>query len=498
MHPEVSVLTQTSVVTINGPRKSSSGAHNGIVHFEQQPDDGRAISRRSLLTAAAWGALTMVAVNPSQARAEPLRLATPRPVRALVSRWDTNPWARGSYSAIPVGTDASVRETLATTLLAGRVTLAGEYCDPDHPATTTGAYSSGVRAARRLLASSPRTALVIGAGLAGAAAAHTLAAAGVNVTVVEASGRVGGRILTDRTWGRPVEMGAAWIHDWQNNPVTTLARQAKLPLRATNYDSVTTRDTVTGRSSSAAVRADDRLSSLIDSIGDATPSRNLSAARWMRNEGFALDRVGRWAAEVELTQEYGLDASHLGQQAQTEGSSIASGDVMVGDGYSAIVSRLLRGIVVRRHTPISSVTAHSGSVDVRTSDGHVMRADVVVVAVPLSLLQRRMPAVSPWPATVSRAAAALTTGNLEKVVLQYRTRWWGTRDVLHVVGGGVPGAPAGSAAALRWTEFYDLTNLLKVPSLVAFSGGSAARLRPRSDVACVAEVTAMLDSAFRG
>jgi len=67
-----------------------------------------------------------------------------------------------------------------------------------------------------------------------------------------------------------------------------------------------------------------------------------------------------------------------------------------------------------------------------------------------------------------------------------------------VVGGGVPGAPAGSAAALRWTEFYDLTNLLKVPSLVAFSGGSAARLRPRSDVACVAEVTAMLDSAFRG
>jgi len=61
----------------------------------------------------------------------------------------------------------------------------------------------------------------------------------------------------------------------------------------------------------------------------------------------------------------------------------------------------------------------------------------------------------------------------------------------------VPGAPAGSPASLRWTEFYDLTDLLKVPSLVAFSGGSAALGRPRTNAACVAEVTTTLNAAFR-
>jgi hypothetical protein len=217
----------------------------------------------------------------------------------------------------------------------------------------------------------------------------------------------------------------------------------------------------------------------------------------MRNEGFQLDRLGRWAAEVALTQEYGLDPTRLGQQAQTEGANTGSGDVLVGGGYSAVVSRLLRGIVVRRTTPVSSVTAHSRSVDVRTRDGQLLHADVVVVAVPLALLQAHTPAITPWPTSVSRAVTSLATGNLEKVVLQYRTRWWGNSEVLHVVGGGVPGAPAGSAASLRWTEFYDLTALLKVPSLVAFSAGSAALGRPRSDAACVAEVTATLAAAFR-
>lgn len=250
--------------------------------------------------------------------------------------------------------------------------------------------------------------------------------------------------------------------------------------------------------SPAAVRADDRLSSLIDSMGNLTPSRNLSAAQSMRDESYPMDRFGRWAAQVERTQEYGLDPSRLGQQAQAEGSDGGSGDVLVGGGYGAIVSRLLRVIAVLRSTPISSVTAHSGSVDVRARDCRVMHADVVVIAVPLALLQSGLPTVSPWPAPVSRAVAALPTGNLEKVVLRYRSRWWGASEVLHLVGGGVPGASDGSAAALRWTELYDLTDLLKVPSLVAFSGGSAARLRPRSDSGCVAEVKAALDYAFRG
>ena len=102
------------------------------------------------------------------------------------------------------------------------------------------------------------------------------------------------------------------------------------------------------------------------------------------------------------------------------------------------------------------------------------------------------------PADVRSALRSLSTGSLEKVVLRYDEQWWGPEQVIGVVGGGVPGAPAGSLAALRWTEYYSLTELLGFPALVGFSGGQAARTRPTSDAACVSEVTAALAAAFRG
>ena len=99
---------------------------------------------------------------------------------------------------------------------------------------------------------------------------------------------------------------------------------------------------------------------------------------------------------------------------------------------------------------------------------------------------------------VRAALRQIVTGNLEKVVLRYDDQWWGDHQVNGIVGGGAPGAPAGTPASLRWTEFYSLTDVLGFPALVGFSGGSAARTRPASDSGCVREATAALRAAFSG
>ncbi|MBW3659677.1 MAG: FAD-dependent oxidoreductase, partial [Actinobacteria bacterium] len=66
---------------------------------------------------------------------------------------------------------------------------------------------------------------VIGAGLAGLTAARRLVDAGRSVLVVEADGRVGGRVLnTALPDGQPIEIGGQWVGPTQDR-VLALARE---------------------------------------------------------------------------------------------------------------------------------------------------------------------------------------------------------------------------------------------------------------------------------
>jgi monoamine oxidase len=72
--------------------------------------------------------------------------------------------------------------------------------------------------------------LIIGAGVAGLAAAYELSRAGVNVIVLEARDRIGGRIYTlhDESSPLPIELGAEFIH---GRPPETLAITERAHLR---------------------------------------------------------------------------------------------------------------------------------------------------------------------------------------------------------------------------------------------------------------------------
>ncbi|KAG7458594.1 hypothetical protein MATL_G00222110 [Megalops atlanticus] len=76
---------------------------------------------------------------------------------------------------------------------------------------------------RALKACKPRI-VVIGAGLAGLAAAKSLLENGfTDVTVLEASDRIGGRVQSVQHGQATLELGATWIHGAHGNPVFHLA-----------------------------------------------------------------------------------------------------------------------------------------------------------------------------------------------------------------------------------------------------------------------------------
>jgi len=54
--------------------------------------------------------------------------------------------------------------------------------------------------------------IIVGAGAAGLAAAHALALAPLNILVLEARNRPGGRAHTFSDPLGPIDMGAGWLH----------------------------------------------------------------------------------------------------------------------------------------------------------------------------------------------------------------------------------------------------------------------------------------------
>lgn len=66
--------------------------------------------------------------------------------------------------------------------------------------------------------------IIVGAGFAGLTAARELQAGGIEYHIVEARDRIGGRAWTDDRLGRPLELGATWVHWHQPHIWTEITR----------------------------------------------------------------------------------------------------------------------------------------------------------------------------------------------------------------------------------------------------------------------------------
>jgi polyamine oxidase len=77
-------------------------------------------------------------------------MTAPEPTGAVVTRWAADPYARGSYSFVAVGSSPADQRALAEPV-GDRLLFAGEATHEEFFATVHGAYMSGIREADRIL-----------------------------------------------------------------------------------------------------------------------------------------------------------------------------------------------------------------------------------------------------------------------------------------------------------------------------------------------------------
>ena len=72
------------------------------------------------------------------------------PLDYQITRWGSDPFARGAYSFTALGSTPRMRDHLAQSLN-GKVFFAGEATERKHFGTVNGAYQSGLRAAQEIM-----------------------------------------------------------------------------------------------------------------------------------------------------------------------------------------------------------------------------------------------------------------------------------------------------------------------------------------------------------
>jgi monoamine oxidase len=279
--------------------------------------------------------------------------------------------------------------------------------------------------------------VVIGAGVAGLAAARDLSLAGRTVTVLEARGRLGGRILTVRggPGEAPVELGAEFLHGAAEETMR-IVEAAGLDLVRLPEHHLTSRD---GRFHSSG-----DFWGLIESSGKDIAAlikrrrgRDLSYQDFLARSRFSAERRQMLKDFAE-----GYDAAHtelLSAAAMVEGGGGVSdeeddGQNRLVDGYDGVVHWLRNSldaerVTVRMSTIASEVRWKRGEVTVSCQGPtgaklESVRARAVIVTVPLALLKAGQPRFVPAMPSVERALARLEEGQVFKMVLRFREAFW--------------------------------------------------------------------------
>jgi monoamine oxidase len=280
--------------------------------------------------------------------------------------------------------------------------------------------------------------LIIGGGAAGLAAARQLHDAGINIALIEARDRIGGRVFTvhDKTTIVPIELGAEFIHGRAPE-----LRQLVDDARLASVDITGERWKVAGRRLQKFDDFWDRLDRVMRRLGSGTRSDRSFHDFLMARPGGVRLRDERRLARQFVEGFHAADTRLISAAALADSGSPGDdlserrlGRVLAG--YDRLLAWLAAPLAgqIRLSSVATSVQWQPGraSIVTRRPDGRRPRtitARAVIVTVPLGVLQASHGeegaiAFVPELRQKMRALEGLACGTVVRVVLRLTERFW--------------------------------------------------------------------------
>lgn len=270
--------------------------------------------------------------------------------------------------------------------------------------------------------------IVVGAGVAGLAAARVLCQFGIPVVILEARDRVGGRIHTlwEQGCSVPIELGAEFVH---GRPPEI----PPLPAIETGGEHWYFRNGRLERPGAIFQRTDRLMAGL--SKAPEQPFADFVA------DSSADDETRRWAlAYIE-----GFHAAHpeaigvggLALSNRAEDAIEGDRSFRLAGGYGGLLDWLLRGITaeIRCRVNVQSVSWRSGDVVAHAlACGQEYHAERLICTLPLGVLASSDVRFDPEPENLRAALGAIAMGHAAHITLRFRRRVWEARPELRGLG----------------------------------------------------------------
>jgi monoamine oxidase len=331
-----------------------------------------------------------------------------------------------------------------------------------------------------------RDAAVVGGGVAGLAAAGELAARGLDVVVLEARDRLGGRVHTlhDPAHPLPIALGAEFVD--VPGPAFDAIRAAGGTAWRSAGGQWEVADGV-----ARCLDMDDSIERVLGRL-DPPPEHDQSFAEWLRGCCPDADEHARSLVSRYVEGFHATDLERVGIQwlARTTGESGGGGGEVrhhALSGFDAAVRGLAAPLAghaeVRLDHVVTAIDWRRGDVEIRCAsrlgrEREPVRARRVLLTLPIGVLQADggdpgAIRITPRPDALLDAAARLAMGHVVKVVFRFREAFWDNLLVFRGSGDETRERKffmADAAFSAWWTP-----SPVVAPVIAAWAGGGAAR-----------------------